>query len=72
MEPAAKKYSLEINKEIDERYNIEKSTQAACDYLKEAYSKFGNWTLVAQLTIWVLMELKSRLSAKTKNYYNMF
>ena len=42
-----KEYGLTINKEVDERYNLEKSTQAACDYFNEAYQKFGNWTLVA-------------------------
>lgn len=40
-------YGLRVNKEIDERYNVEKSTQAACDYLNDAYKKFGSWTLVA-------------------------
>ncbi|MCO4791240.1 MAG: lytic transglycosylase domain-containing protein, partial [Flavobacteriales bacterium] len=38
---------LEINKEVDERYHIEKSTQVACTYLNEAYERFGNWTLAA-------------------------
>lgn len=47
MEATGKKYGLEINDQIDERYHIEKSTKAACDYLKEAYQKFGNWTLAA-------------------------
>jgi hypothetical protein len=47
MEAAGKKYGLEINEQIDERYHVEKSTQAACDYLKEAYQKFGSWTLAA-------------------------
>ncbi|MDR2126715.1 MAG: lytic transglycosylase domain-containing protein [Prevotellaceae bacterium] len=42
-----KYYNLEINDEIDERYNIEKSTVAACRYLKESYEKYGNWTLSA-------------------------
>ncbi|KAF0234296.1 MAG: Lytic transglycosylase [Prolixibacteraceae bacterium] len=40
-------YGLEITNEIDERYHIEKSTVAACKYLREAYNKYGNWTLVA-------------------------
>ncbi len=43
----AKDLNLEVNKEVDERYNIEKSTQAACDYLNSSYEKFGNWTTVA-------------------------
>ena len=73
MEPAAKKYGLEINKEIDERYNIEKSTQAACDYLKEAHSKFGNWTLVAAAYNMGIDGIEKQIERqKTKNYYNMF
>lgn len=73
MEPAAKKYGLEINKEIDERFNIEKSTQAACDYLKEAYSKFGNWTLVAASYNMGIDGIEKQIERqKTKNYYNMF
>lgn len=38
---------LEITNEVDERYDPLKATQAACKYLKKAYNKFGNWTLVA-------------------------
>ena len=40
---AAKEYGLEVNDEVDERYNIEKATAAACRYLKKAYDRFGNW-----------------------------
>lgn len=40
-------YGLEINTNVDERYNIVKATEAACRFLKEAYSKFGNWMTVA-------------------------
>jgi membrane-bound lytic murein transglycosylase D len=40
-------YGLHIDGEVDERYNPEKSTDAACKYLKEAYNKFGNWTSAA-------------------------
>ncbi len=39
----AKKYGLEVNDEIDERYHIEKSTAAACRYLKDAYATFNDW-----------------------------
>ena len=39
--------NLEVNYAIDERYNLEKSTQAACDYLNEAFEKFNSWTLAA-------------------------
>ena len=47
MPATGKSYGLEISDDIDERYHLEKSTEAACKYLKEAYSHFGNWTLAA-------------------------
>lgn len=43
----AKQYGLEVNDEVDERYNIEKETIAACKYLKEAYIRYGDWMTVA-------------------------
>ncbi len=39
----ATQYGLEVSDEIDERYNIEKETEAACKFLKSSYSKYGNW-----------------------------
>lgn len=47
LEATGKQYGLEINKEVDMRYNVEKETVAACKYLKESYRKFGSWTLAA-------------------------
>jgi len=47
MEATGKRYGLEINAEVDERYHIEKSTVAACKYLKESYRKYGDWATVA-------------------------
>ncbi len=47
MEGSGKSYGLEINSYVDERLNLEKSTQAACKYLKDAYARFNNWTLAA-------------------------
>jgi hypothetical protein len=43
----AKDYGLEVDKDVDERYHVEKSTLAACKYLRDSYTRFGNWTLVA-------------------------
>lgn len=40
-------HGLEVNAEVDERYNVEKSTEAACRYLKNAYAKHGSWALAA-------------------------
>jgi len=47
MSPTGKEQGMEINSIVDERYDIEKSTQFACDFFKKSYEKFGNWTLVA-------------------------
>ncbi len=47
MPKTAPGYGLEVSSEVDERYSVEKSTQAACRYLKEAYRKYGNWADVA-------------------------
>jgi len=47
MEPAGEAYGLEINDQVDERYNIEKSTQAACKFILHLKKKFGSWTLAA-------------------------
>ncbi len=43
----ATEYGLEVNSEVDERYNLERSTVAACKYLLESYEKYGNWTTTA-------------------------
>ena len=43
----ATQYGLEVNDEVDERYHVEKSTRAACAYFKDAYARFGSWSLVA-------------------------
>jgi hypothetical protein len=42
-----KLYGLEISPQVDERYHVEKSTEAACRYLLDAYGKFGSWINVA-------------------------
>ncbi len=47
LEETGKQSGLEISKQVDERYHVEKSTRAACRYFKRAYAKFGSWTLVA-------------------------
>lgn len=47
MKGTGRDFGLEVNTNIDERYHIEKSTRAACDYLKQAYAKYGSWLCVA-------------------------
>lgn len=40
-------YGLEVNDNVDERYHIEKATEAACKYLQDSKEKLGSWTLAA-------------------------
>ena len=47
MKGTGKDYGLEVNNNVDERYHIEKSTKAACKYLKDAYAKYGDWLTAA-------------------------
>ena len=47
MEATGKEYGLEINNEVDMRYNVELETEAACRYFLKSYEIFHNWTLVA-------------------------
>lgn len=47
MSATASEYGLEVNSEVDERYHLEKSTMAACAFLKKSYARFGSWTMAA-------------------------
>lgn len=47
MPATAREYGLEVNSFVDERYNLEKVTKVAADYLHKSKERFGNWTLAA-------------------------
>jgi membrane-bound lytic murein transglycosylase D len=47
MPETGKEQGMEINQFVDERYDVEKSTQFACDFFLKSYEKYGNWTLAA-------------------------
>jgi len=47
LQGTATDYNLTINNEIDERYHLEKSTEAACKFLNDSYAKFGSWAMAA-------------------------
>lgn len=47
MPSTAREYGLEVGDEVDERYNIEKATAAACRFFKKALARYGgSWTSV--------------------------
>ena len=47
MKPTGTGFGLEINGEVDERFHLEKSTRAACKYLKKYHDEFQDWRWVA-------------------------
>lgn len=72
MKGTAEEYGMEVSNDIDERYNIEKSTEAAAAYLKKAYQKFGSWTVAAaSYNAGSAMLSKQMEAQKEKNYYDL-
>lgn len=57
-----KEFGLEINDQIDERYHVERSTEASCRYLLSAYKEFGNWMDVAASYNGGMSRIKTELS----------
>ena len=47
LKSSGREYGLEVNRNVDERYNLEKATKVAADYLKKSKERFGTWTLAA-------------------------
>ena len=72
MEATAKERGLMVDKEVDERYHIEKSTEAACKYLLEAKRKFGSWTLAAASFNMGMGGLERQMERQgVDNYYDL-
>jgi len=72
MKPAGEKYGLKINSQIDERYDVEKSTEAACKYLKDSHDMFGSWIAAAASYNMGQDGVKEQQDRqKAKNYFNL-
>ncbi len=72
MKTSGKEFGLEINSEIDERYHLEKATEAACKYLLAAKEKFGTWTLAAASYNMGMGGLNKQLTRqKEDDYYDL-
>lgn len=73
LKTSGKEFGLEINKEVDERYDPLKATVAACEYLKDAYARFGNWTLVAASYNRGMTGLRKAIEEQQVNsYYDLY
>jgi len=72
IESTALEYGLEVNSEVDERLNLEKSTEAACRYLHDADSLFGNWTMAAASYNMGFVNTQKQIERQKANiYYNL-
>ncbi|WP_107038454.1 lytic transglycosylase domain-containing protein [Brumimicrobium mesophilum] len=72
MEGTGDEYGLIINSQMDERYNVEKSTRAACQYLKTANGKFGSWILAAASYNLGMFGMADNLKRqKVDNYFDL-
>ena len=72
MKSTGREYGLEINSNVDERYNLILSTKVACEYLIKAKKKYGSWTLSAAAYNAGMNRISSELERQSvDNYYDM-
>lgn len=72
MPQTAREKGMEVTDMVDERYHLEKSTQAACDYLIKAKEKFGSWTMAAASYNGGVNGLQKAVDQQQEtNYYNL-
>lgn len=67
-----KDYGLEINSEVDERYHLEKATEAACKMLMDSYNLYKSWTMAAASYNMGRAGLTKQVQRQyTNNYYDI-
>ena len=72
MPATAKEIGMEVNDCVDERYHLEKSTEAACKFLLAAKAKFGSWTLAAASYNGGITGVNKQIDLqKVANYYDL-
>lgn len=69
MEPAAEEFGLRVDRDVDERYHVEKATRSACAYLNEAYDRYGDWILAAASYNMGMSGLSRRMEEQAGNTY---
>ncbi len=73
MSGTGKDYGLQINSDVDMRYNIEEATKVAIRYLKESYQRYGNWTMAAASYNLGPQGVSNRMAVqKIDDYYELF
>jgi membrane-bound lytic murein transglycosylase D len=69
MPATAKERGMEVTDEVDERYHLVKSTEAACQYLLNAKEKMGSWTLAAASYNGGLAGVNRQITSQGENNY---
>ena len=65
-------FGLTVNREMDQRYDPVLATEAATKYLKQAYEKFGTWTMVAaSYNLGMSATAKMVENQRPETYYDM-
>jgi membrane-bound lytic murein transglycosylase D len=72
MPETAREKGMEVTEQVDERYHLEKATQAACSYLLAAKQRFGSWTLAAASYNGGMAGISNKMKAQqVENYYDL-
>lgn len=69
LKATAQEYGLEVNSEVDERYHLEKSTEAACKFLLRSYEHYGSWTMAAASYNVGRTGLNQQIERQNSRYY---
>lgn len=73
LKPTAVQYGLIVNDEVDQRFDIEKSTYAACKYLQDSYNQLGSWTLAAAgYNMGMSGVGRQAIEQGSNNYYDLY
>lgn len=70
LDKTAKSFGLVVNEEIDERYHLQKATEAACKYFNQAYRTFGSWSMVAASYNMGIEGLRRQMLAQGETQYD--
>ncbi|WP_345247585.1 lytic transglycosylase domain-containing protein [Nibrella saemangeumensis] len=72
MPGTARDLGLKVGNGHDERYNLEKATEAVCHHLRYLYKELGNWTLVAAAYNGGLGHVRSRMRQQgEQDFYDL-
>ncbi len=72
MPGTARALGLKVGGRTDERFNVQKATEAACRYLRSLYDQLGSWSLVAAAYNVGPGFLKNQLKRQLhRDYYQM-